>query len=247
MKARWDCSQRIASFDASTWIVLAAARGATEIVFANVDNPSTKKWPLPIVKERLRSIVFPLPALLGLESSFDDTVGEEMEFETDPLELINWVRAGNSFPRYRSVLPPGKHHYTVTLRRDWRVPVFNSNEIAWRSFAEEIGALVIEDYDVNPIHLHERFALYAGAEQNFGTVTGPMHLITLSDHPAMIFKANILAEAFIKRGIEFGENYPWALANQQLIWANDKLKALRHHYNEWRESNEPRDDFDSLG
>lgn len=235
MRARYDCAKRILSFDASSWMVMAAAHGATEIVFANVESPSSNKWPLPIAKERVRSILLPLPELLGLPSSIDDTAGEELEFSTDPLALINWARSGKSFPRYRSVFPPGNRKYTVTLRRDWRVPVFNSNESAWRTFAEEIGALVIEDYDVHQIPLHERFALYAGATMNFGTVTGPMHLITLSEHPAMIFKASILAEAFVKRGIAFGENYPWALPQHHLIWANDKLKALRHHFAEWRD------------
>lgn len=230
MIARYDLAERIVSFDFSSWLVMAAAKGVTEIAFANLDRIRARKWPAAIATERFKSILWPMPALLGLACRIDDKAGEEMDFETDPSVLISFVRAGNLFPRYRTLLPPGKERYTVTIRRDWRLPAFNSNAEALIAFAKEIGGRVIDDYDVERLPLHERFALYAGAEMNFGTVTGPMHLITLSNHPAMIFKANVLADALKKNGIGFGGNYPWALPGQSLVWESDDLAVLRRHF-----------------
>lgn len=232
MIARYDLSARIVSFDFSSWLVMAAAKGATKIVFANLDRIRSKKWPRDIAIKRFESILWPMPALLGLETSISDTGGEEMPFSTDPSALVAWVKSGKTFPRYRSVLPAGTERYTVTLRKDWRLPGFNSNEVAWRRFAEQIGARVIEDYDVDQLPLHERFALYAGAVMNFGTVTGPTHLVTLSHHPAMIFRANHHAHGFSGVGIANGGNYPWALPGQCLIWEDDSFEVITRNYKE---------------
>jgi hypothetical protein len=238
MKVRYDLAERIVSFDFSSWLYIAAAKGASEIVFANAHRIKENKWPYHVARRRFESILLPMPALIGLKASVGDDDGVEMDHSTDPSDLVRWVyrriRKGYALHRYRTVLPPGRERYTVTLRNDWRLPQFNSNSEAWLEFASEIGAKVIGDYDDAPLHLHERFALYAGAEMNFGTVSGPMHLITLSRHPAMIFKANVLGAALRKAGIEDGRNYPWAVTGQNLVWEDDDLESIRRNFKAMR-------------
>lgn len=231
ISARYDLAEDIASFDFFSWLVMVAAKGASEIVFG-VDRVKTTKWPLDVVKRRFESIIAPGPALLGLPSRTGDD-GERM-MHPHMRELVEFVRQGNTFPRLSSVLPPAYVRYTVTLRRDRRIPERNSNEIAWRKFAAEIGALVIEDYEVKPIGLHERMALYAGAEQNFGVPNGPLHLALLSDHPVMMFDCQKSAGGYAKCGMEFGSQCPWSGPHQRLIWEPDDLQVLRKHFAEWR-------------
>lgn len=231
---RYDLARRIVSFDFSSWLVLAVAKGATGVVFANRHSIKTSKWPKEIAEQRFESILWPMPEMLGVGKSLDDVAGEDVDFETDPSALITWVRQGNAIPRFKSMLPARQKRYTVTLRRDWRLPQHNSNEPAWRAFAAEIGAQVIEDFDVDQMPLHERFALYAGAEMNFGTVTGPTHMATLSEYPMMMFKANVLAGSFQKCGMAFGEQYPWVLPQHRLIWEDDTLDNIRKQFAKWK-------------
>lgn len=230
MIARYDLSDDIASFDYYSWQALAVAKGCTEIVFC-IDRVKETKWPADVVLRRFESIIKPGPALLGIPWRMGSD-GERVHHPS-MISLVEWVRAGNDFPRLKSVLPPGKECFTITMRRDARLPHFNSNEAAWRTFAQEIGARVIEDYDDQPLSLHERFALYAGAEMNFGVVTGPMHLIVCSDHPMMMFNCSALAEPYRKCGMEFGEQYPWARPNQMAIWEPDSLDVLRRCFDAW--------------
>lgn len=228
--ACYDLAVDVASFDFYSWLVMAAAKGATEIVFG-VDRVKTTKWPQDVVRRRFESIIAPGPALLGLPSRVGSR-GERMH-APHMRELVMFYRAGNDFPRLKSVQPPAKARYTVTLRRDKRIPERNSNEPAWREFAAEIDALVIEDFEVVPIGLHERMAIYAGAEMNFTVPNGPAHLILLSDYPLMMFDCQKSAGGYAACGMEFGSQCPWSGPHQRLIWEPDDLDVLRKHFAEW--------------
>ncbi|MDZ4253978.1 MAG: hypothetical protein U1A72_15520 [Sulfuritalea sp.] len=233
MKALYRLSRRIAGFDFFSWLMLAQAAGATEVVF-DPDSPKTNKWPEREVLKRFESILLPGPALAGMPVS----IGKEGEdfWETDMRYLIAHVRDGKPIQRLRSVLPPAKERYTVTIRRTERRPERNSNEPAWRAFAAEIGARVIEDYDVEPIGLHERMALYAGAEMNFFLCNGPLHICGLSEYPLMCFRCDQMVGALEATGIARGEQYPWHRPNQRLIYEPDELPVLRRHFKMWRET-----------
>lgn len=230
---RYDLAYDIASFDFYTPLVIAAEKGATEVVFG-IDSPKQNKWSADIVLKRFHSIIEPGPALLGLPYR----IGEGGERPQTPhmKSLVEWCRQGKSFPRLKTVLPPGNAKYTVTLRRDQRLRDRNSDEKSWRRFADQIGALVIEDYDVDPIGLHERFALYAGAEMNFGIPNGPMHLILLSDYPLAMFKCNHCAGAFANCGIAFGEQWSWHRENQFAVWEMDDYGTLMRWFENWSAS-----------
>lgn len=231
MKVRWDLAYDTASFDFYSWLVMAAAKGATEVVFG-VDRVRKKAWPEDVIRKRFASICAPGPALLGLPCRYgDDGIkphGPHMR------ELVEFYQAGNQFPRLRSILPPRRDvKYTVTLRNNSHIPERNSNVAAWRAFAAEIGALVIEDYDDKPISIFDRMALYAGARMNFGVVNGPMHLVVLSDYPMMMFGCAKAAHAFELCGIPNGASYPWKRANQMTVWDPDDISVIRKHFSAW--------------
>jgi hypothetical protein len=229
VKALYPLSRFIAGFDFFPWLVMQKAAGATEIVF-DTRRPRTHKWPLETVMRRFESILWPGPALLGLPCSIGTEGAQLAPYHQS--DLIRLVRAGLQVPRLRSVLPPGKERYTVTLRRTERGASRNSREPDWRAFADEIGARVIEDYDVEPIHLHQRMALYAGAEMNFFVTNGPVMLCFLSEYPAMGF--DVQNSHMVKIGVPFGEPYPWLLPQQRQIYEPDTLEVIRRHFAAWQ-------------
>jgi hypothetical protein len=232
MRALYSLSRSIASFDFYSWLVMAKARGATEIVI-DTANPRTSKWDLETVLRRISSIILPGPAFAGLRCS----IGNEGGYFGEPnmSHLVQFCRDGHQFERLQAPQKRrGGPRYTVTLRRTARRPERNSNETAWRAFADEIGALIFEDFDVAPVPLKERMALYAGAEMNFGVTNGPMHLCSLTPYPMMMFACDKAAGAFANCGIGFGEQYPWASPDQRLVWEGDELSIMRRIFEEWR-------------
>ena len=234
MKALYALSAKIASFDFFSWLVMAKAMGYTEVVF-DTRYPKTDKWPLALVQKRFDSFMWPGPALAGMKASLG-TEGTD-PVHTDMKHLIAYVRAGNRIAPLSSVLPvPAESpRYTVTLRNEPRIPARNSNVAAWRTFAAEIGALVIEDYDHGPIDLHVRAALYAGAEMNFFVPNGPMHVCSLMGAPLLSFATDRCAEGLARVGIDWGQNYPWHTRDQRLVWEPDDLPVIRRVFDQWRE------------
>lgn len=232
MKALYDVGRFIVSFNFFEWLLIAQANGATEVVIRN-HNVKTDKWPLAIAKERVDSIVKPGAALAGLPSSVGE-FGDPNLARPGGGELVRFWKSGRRFKRLRSPRPAKQERYTVTLRNTQRSPVRNSKDEDWREFAAAIGAYVIEDYDVKPIHLHERMALYAGAEMNFFVSNGPAILCSFTEYPCMIFDCN-LAEGSLKHdGIDAGAPYPWMVKNQFSIWELATLTSLQHYFAEWK-------------
>lgn len=229
MKALYPLSRYIAGFDFFPWLVMQQAHGATEIVF-DIRAPKVDKWPLATVMRRYESILQPGPALIGLPSSVG-TVGQQLA-PYHQRDLVRLTRDGGMpFRRLRSVLPPGKERYTVTLRKTERATGRNSREEDWRTFAAEIGARVIPDYDEEPIGLHERVALYAGAEMNFFVTNGPVMVAFLSEYPAMGF--DVQNSPMMKFGVPFGQPYPFLLPQHRQIYEPDELPNIRKHFEAW--------------
>lgn len=228
MKALYSLSNKIAGFDFFCWLVMQAQAGATEIVFDS-SKPSTGKWPLEMVLRRIESILLPGPALLGLPCSIGKEGAQLAPYHQ--ADLVRLSYAGVKFPRLKSVLPPGLERYTVTLRRTQRSEGRNSREADWMSFAREIGARVIPDYDDVPIHLHDRMALYAGAEMNFFVTNGPVMLAFLSEYPAMGFCVNDSPMSGF--GVPYGEPYPFLLPQHRQIYESDELPAIQRHFEAW--------------
>lgn len=242
MIARYDLKYELLGFDFFGWLVIAAARGATEIVFGTREIKESI-WPAEVIWRRFESIIRPGPALAGLPWREGDD-GERLDFGAWPKfklpRLVEFCKE-RSFPRLRSYLPPAEARYTVTLRQYDKSPYRNSDEQVWRTFAAEIGATVIEDYSVEPIHLYERMALYAGAQMNFGVASGPMFLCTLTDYPCMSFDWGLGPQKQVLElsGIPAGSNLPWCGDNQYALWKPDDLSTIRKSFEAWNSGQQP--------
>lgn len=228
MRAIYRLRESIAGFDFFHWLVLAKAKGATEVVF-DTRRPKTNKFDEATVMRRFKSILWPGPALAGMEVS----LGTEFDLELGPCDqrkLNGYIWAGGTVEPLRSILPPGPWPYTITLRKFDRWPNRNSNEAAWMRFGQEIGAKIIPDYEEVPIHLHERMALYAGAKMNFFVTNGPVSLCFLSDYPAAGFDV----QKSWPTGIPEGGQYPFLGKDQYQIWLPDDYDNIRAWFDAWR-------------
>lgn len=215
-----------ASFEYFLWLVLVQAMGATKIVIDHYDM-KLKWFSRKVTEERIENILLPGAALAGLYCKLGH-YSPDMIVARAP-DLLPWVKSGKSFKRLKSVKPSGVAKYTVTIRRHSLAPARNSNEEAWRAFAKEIDATIIEDYDTQPIHLHDRMALYAGAKMNYGVCNGPSALLSLTEYPVTMFVPKGSSQmSVVKAGVPWGEKYPWMLPNQHMVWRQDTLNEIRH-------------------
>ncbi len=246
MRALYDCSKYLTSFNFFEWVLQAEANGATKVVF-DIRGIRGDKWPQSRSLQRFWSICAPGPALIGLPSEVFDNRTSLPTMARDVAKpggapLVAFWKAGRRFKRLKSVRPPKTTRYTVTLRKTQRSPARDSDEQVWRDFAAEIGALVIPDYDERPIHLHERMALYAGAQMNFFVSNGPGVLCSFTEYPCMLFNTVHARGSLLGDGLNDGDQYPWMLENQRAIWEEASAESLRRHFYHWRETGRFADD-----
>jgi hypothetical protein len=230
MIATYDLRDKSPSYEFFFWLALVVARGATEIVI-DPRTPKLKNMTPDMVIVRLHNILLPGAALAGLSSRIGH---DKTQVQGSMQEFLPWVLAGGKFERLRSVKNAISCRYTVTLRKQKVATWRNSNEMAWRQFAEEIGALVIEEYAVRPIDLHDRMALYAGAQMNFGVCNGPIAMLSLTPYPVMQFVPNFSARnSQVKSGIPLeSARFPWMLPSQRLVWKDDTIENLRETFHD---------------
>lgn len=242
MRAIYDCGKYLTSFNVFEWLAQAQGKGATVVVF-DIRGIRGDKWPLDVARRRFWSICEPAPALAGMVVEVFDgltmrpTNAREIA-KPGGGELVRFWRAGGRFRRFATVREPRREPFTVTLRRTQRAPGRNSDEGMWRSFATEIGARVIADYEDEQIHLHDRIALYAGARMNFFVSNGPGVLCSLTAYPCMLFNTAHARESLLGDGMADGEQYPWMLPNQRAIWELATRESLRRHFKHWERSGE---------
>jgi hypothetical protein len=114
----------------------------------------------------------------------------------------------------------------VTIRESFWNQHKNSQPV-WRKFADRIGARVIEDHSRTKIGLHERMALYAGAEMNFGVPNGPFSILWWTDYPmTMLCDPVITGPDWKRQEVMVGSQVPWLLPNQRLVWAEPTMDSL---------------------
>ncbi len=242
MRALYDLGRYLTSFNFFEWLIQAEANGAMMVVF-DIRGIRADKWPTAVARKRFWSILDPGPALAGLPrevldgSTIEPTRAHNLA-RPGGASLVAFWKAGRRFKRLATVREPGRERYTVTLRRTQRAPGRNSDEPMWREFAKRIGARVIPDYEDEPIHLHDRVALYAGAEMNFFVSNGPGILCSFTEYPCMMFNTHHAAGSLAGDGIGWGEQYPWMLANQRAIWEEATPESLDTHFRYWHEHGE---------
>lgn len=114
---------------------------------------------------------------------------------------------------------------TVTLRHTHKHQHRNSEREVWLEFAKEIDAHVIEDAFDEPISVKERIELYRRAPMNYGIIGGPMAACLYSNLPAMVWHP---PAAFHEcYNLKPGNQYPWSMSNQTMIWETPTLDSLR--------------------
>jgi hypothetical protein len=233
MIARYSLSDELNSFDYYGWQAQVAAMGATEIAF---DLPYNI---LPWQLRRFRSIIQPGPAMLGMQHCFSN---EGLMMASSRFRhFYSFARAGRKFPRLRSIAHiPGPYEFTVTMRHQSNKQLRNSDRDVWLAFADQIGAHVIEDFDDVPIHLHERMRFYAGARMNFGVVSGPLTMCSLSIYPCAMFGYEwAWGNGFYeKAGVSYGDPMPWCGPQQFTVWETPSLEFLRRWLAEWSQRND---------
>lgn len=238
MKVIYNFARYLPSFNFFEWLVQVKTLGATCILF---DARWTRylKWSVAHTLERIRSICYDGAALAGLpyEIVIDES---QLAGARDPARpggghLVAFWNQHGRIERLRSPRAPRPCEYTVTLRKTQRSPTRDSREEDWRAFADQIGALVIPDYDEAPIHLHERMALYAGARMNFFVSNGPGVLCSLTEYPCMMFNTHHARGSLASDGVGgWGAQYPWMLADRQrAIWVEDTYENIWEHFDHW--------------
>lgn len=240
--ARYDLAWQFNSFDYYHWQAEAVAHGCNHVVF---DCSAWKEsiFPPEIILKRFDTIIRPGPQFLGLTSEVEyrDTGRGGFRHRYKLKDWVKYVKASGgpgSFQRMKTIKPPGEYEYTITLRNQGRKSEYrNSDRAVWLTFAEEIGAHVIEDYDDVPIDLADRMALYAGAKMNFGTCSGPMVFCTMSEYPCMSFDWGLgpQRQVLLLSGIKDGENMPWCRPHDQwTLWDHDTLPNIRAAFERWK-------------
>jgi hypothetical protein len=219
---------RPTTYDFFNWLVHVKLLGATEITF-RVEPMRQSKWPIAESLKRFRNYIFPGPALADLPCRVANE-GDRKIGSVQLSALLDDLR-GMELPRLRSVLPPSSAEYTVTIRETFHNPHKNSDREMWLAFAAKIGATVIEDTTREAIGLHERIALYAGARMNFGVVNGPLALLYYTSYPFAISCDPVAtAKSFSGHNIKPGDQVPWFLPNQKLIWEKPTLEGMLREF-----------------
>jgi len=212
--ATYDLETQPTTFDFVNWLVNALTHGATEVSFANFDRIQVKKYPAAVARQRFRNIVLQVCRIAGVPVL--DGIGERFSYFWKDCPQNPW-----KFPYLKKY-----NHTTVTLRNYNRNPQRNSNVAAWRKFAAETGALVIEDYGITPIPLVDRWDLYQ-CRMNYFVDNGPAVLCYYSDAPYATFGWEMTPH-LENMGFHKGYQFPWANDNQRLIWADDTYENIKN-------------------
>ncbi len=220
MEAVYPLRKSPACFNFVDFICAAKTHGATSVVFDTSEGYS-KKYSPEITEQRMKTIVEPICELAGMPFRYGvrDYFGIDCGYHSSsPVRAHRW---SGRLEKLKTIKPAGTERYTVTMRDYDRIPKRNSNREAWLKFAEDIGAYVIEDWNVSRIHLHDRMALYAGAEMNFGVVSGPMALCEYSDYPYIMLMKYVDTTYMTNHCRPVGSCLPWANEMQKNIWTDD--------------------------
>jgi hypothetical protein len=223
MRAVYRLDQYPANFNFLDWLVASKTLGADHVVL-DQSNGYIPKFTKSDTSSRMTSIVEPSIALAGMTYEFGSGPGIDPGYHIS--NVLRVYKQVGKLEKLKSVKEPVKNKYTVTLRDYGRYKERNSDVQAWRRFAEEIGAVVIEDYSTKPIHLHDRMALYAGSEMNFMTGNGPGSLLLYSDYPYCIFNGKV-NRAYHKEHGWLDQPLPWAVENQHVVWELDNYDNIR--------------------
>lgn len=244
MKVRYDLSRQPCNFNFLEFLVAFVTRGATEVCLDD-SRGFVLKYGRQDSELRLHNIVLPACALAGVPVKFGtEGVGGDYHISA----VLAAYREVGHIKKLQSVRPPKNVRYTVTLRDYGGLqPARNSNIEAWERFASDIGALVIPDFYTKPIGLHERMALYAGAEMNFHVGNGPAALCYFSDAPFLGFWHHVSKNYHRDHGFPHGSQLPWLNDRQKFVWVDDTYENIKREWEVFNESESAQDSGQALG
>src|SRR4029077_12471548 len=219
--ANYDLSKCPASFNFIEFLVSATTYGVEHIYLSHSDEST--KFNGKELKRRIDSILIPACEIAGVTWEMGAGKGLEVGYHMSSV-LKAYEEKG--FIKKLVSKKKGSEKYTVTIRNYNRMEGRNSVP-AWRDFAQDIGALVIEDYYDKPIDLKERFALYAGAEMNYFVANGPLAMCLFSDYPytAYIPVSDPKWANYHKEHGWYLKQLPWANEKQTIEWARWKATS----------------------
>lgn len=224
MNAVYRLDEYPANFNFFEFLVAASTAGATHILLDH-SRGVRKKYPDQVLTNRLLSIVEPGCALAGCTYEYGSGKGIDPGYHFNV--VVDAFEKYGTIKKLQSVLPASKERFTVTLRNQQRRAHRNSSP-DWIRFANEIGARVILDYENEPLDLHERMALYAGAEMNYFVANGPGVLCICSDYPYTTFMHSVYDTYHQSIKLPIGSQVPWSKPNQRIIWKPDNYANIRH-------------------
>ena len=231
-RARYDLARNPVNFNFLEFLVGATTRGATEI-YLDLSRGFTKKYTAEDSETRLFNIVLPACQLTDVSVSFGSH-GHDHPYHISA--TINAFKEMGFIKKLKSPLGKRDVKYTVTLRDYTRSEQRNSNRDAWEKFASDIGAMVIDDWYKTPISLHERMALYSGAEMNFHVNGGPVNLCFYSDAPFLGFMKMASLLYHEHHGFPAGSQLPWLNSRQRFVWKMDTYDNIRRAWDEMQEA-----------
>jgi len=152
---------------------------------------------------------------------------------------------------------------TITLREAEHWPHRNSNLTEWLKLAEAIehsgervvfvrdtakAAEPIAGFETHPIaatNLEARLALYEAAKCNLFTPTGPYGLALFGSRPWICFQHSAEDDLYEPNrpswwkkyyGMSPGQQWPWSLSSQRLVWAKDDFPTMIAAWSDLHES-----------
>jgi hypothetical protein len=235
MIAAFDLERRLPTYDFFPWLTHVKLLGATECTIPHARKLFMRKKWLDSAEtyKRLRHYITPGFALARMPWSFSEEGDREIGSHLHSALVADMQRLRCDLPRLETVLPPGRERFTVTIRHNEWKPERNSDGELWREFARRIGAYVFEEHDERPVPLHQRVAIYAGAKMNFGVPNGPLSLLWWTRYPVSMFCDpfnTVMLKDWRRQGMVPGDQVPWFLPNQRLIWETQNMDNLMREF-----------------
>src|SRR5690349_10134422 len=138
----------------------------------------------------------------------------------------------------------GRRPIVVSIRHCTYQPERDSSP-AWRRWAADHDAEIVEDWFDDPIPLEDRVACYQLASMNIGVSAGVQAINIYSYRPYLILKylveeVKASSTRYFKRmGWKPGEQMPWATKYQNIVWNNkDDYATIEVEYRAWLKRSE---------
>lgn len=216
MRGYYDLSIKPATYDFVVFLTICKTLGVTEVVFDVSKGFQKKKFSQETAARMFENILIPMTEIWGFKWSY----GKEGDVSPGYLNtdlFKHWPLRLKGFD-----LKSGRP--TITIRESIRNKHRDSSP-AWRVFAKEIDAIVIEDAYKVPISLKDRIDLYKNASMNYFCSNGCGAMLFYTNIPYTFFSPDSAQGTW--NGLKEGTQFPWATDKQKIIWKNDTLENLR--------------------